>query len=257
MNYLDAIILGVLQGLTEFLPVSSSGHLVLTQHLLGVKLNGVVFELLVHFGTLMAVLIYFRERIIRLILALFDRSMKTERRMILFLILGTIPAVVVALLFDDIIEEAFSSPVLTSVMLVITGFVLLLTGVIKKKGGEVSGGKAFLIGCGQALAIFPGISRSGSTIAAGMFVGIKPMEAAEFSFLLSIPAIAGAIVFKLREIVDLDTTLIGQYAVGTAVSFLSGLFAVYLLLSIIKKGKFQYFGIYCLIIGILGILYFI
>jgi len=257
MNYLDAIILGLLQGLTEFLPVSSSGHLVLTQHILGVKLSGVVFELLVHFGTLMAVLIYFRMRIIALVRAVFDRSMKSERRMVFFIILSTIPAVVVALLFDDVIEEAFSSPILTSLMLVVTGLILLLTGLIKKRKKAISGGNAFLIGCGQALAILPGISRSGTTIATGMFTGVEPLVAAEFSFLLSIPAIAGAIVFKVRDIVNLDTALIGQYAVGTVISFLSGLFAVYLLLSIIKKGKFQYFGIYCLIIGILGILYFI
>ena len=257
MNFLDAIILGLVQGLTEFLPVSSSGHLVLVEHILGAKSSGVSFELLVHFGTLLAVLIYFRKQIIAMVKSLFNSTMVEERKLILFLIIGTIPAVIIALAFEHTIESAFDSPALTSVMLLVTGVMLLLTGLAPKKEKKLTWLNTLIIGIGQAMAIFPGISRSGSTISFGLFSGVKATTAAEFSFLLSIPAIAGAIVFKAKEIAGLDTSLLGHYLVGTVMSFLSGLLAVYLLLSIIRKGKFQYFGIYCLLVGAFGLLYFL
>jgi len=257
MNYFDAILLGLIQGLTEFLPVSSSGHLVLAQHLLGLKQEGVIFELMVHFGTLLSVLIYFRKRIAAMFAALFDRSMTAERRMIGYIILGTIPAVFAGFFLEDFFENAFGSPVETSVMLLVTGLLLLSTALVKKKEGKINIPRSIIIGIGQALAIMPGISRSGSTISFGMFAGVKPVEAAEYSFLLSIPAIAGAIVLKSRELMGLQAALAGHYLVGTIFSFLSGLFAVYLLLDIIRRGKFEYFGIYCLIIGTFGLIYFI
>lgn len=257
MSYLDAIILGLLQGLTEFLPVSSSGHLVLAEHLLGAKNAGVTFELLVHLGTLLAVLIYFRKQILAMIRSLFDASMVEQRKLVWYIIIATIPAVIVALTLEDTIESAFDSPALTSIMLQITGVMLLLTRLAPKREMNLSWFKALFIGIGQAVAIFPGISRSGSTISFGLFAGVKATTAAEFSFLLSIPAIAGAAVFKIRELFNLDVTLLGQYAVGTTLSFLSGLLAVYLLLSIIRKGKFQYFGIYCLLVGTVGLVYFL
>jgi undecaprenyl-diphosphatase len=257
MSYFDAILLGLLQGLTEFLPVSSSGHLVLTEHLLGAKNPGVTFELLVHLGTLLAVLIYFRKRIIAMIRSIFDTSMFEERKLVLYIIIATIPAVIVALTLEDTIEAAFGSPLLTSIMLLVTGVMLLLTGLAPKKEKRLSWFNSLFIGLGQAVAIFPGISRSGSTISFGLFAGVKATTAAEFSFLLSIPAIAGAAVFKIKELFSLDVALAGQYLTGTILSFLSGLLAVYLLLSIVRKGKFQYFGIYCLLVGTVGLVYFL
>lgn len=257
MEYFESIILGLLQGLTEFLPVSSSGHLVLAQHLLNIKHPGVAFELLVHFGTLLSVLIYFRARIIGMVKALFDSSMKTERKMILFIVVGTIPAVFVGLFLEDFFESAFGAPVMTSVMLMVTGLLLLSTRFVKKKEGSLSIGRSIIIGIGQAMAIMPGISRSGSTISFGMFAGVKPMIAAEYSFLLSVPAIAGAIVLKSGELLHLQPDLAGQFLAGAAMAFLSGLFAVYILLDIIRRGKFEYFGIYCLIVGAIGLIYFI
>lgn len=257
MTYLDSIILGIIQGLTEFLPVSSSGHLVLGEYLLGAKMPGVMFELVVHFGTLMSVLIYFRKRVFALIRALYTPALKAERIFIFYLILGTIPAVIIALLFDNLIESAFASPFAAAMFLVFTGVVLLLTSSFGKGTRMINAPRSLLIGIAQALAILPGISRSGMTISAGLFAGVKPIEAAEYSFMLSIPAIIGAIIFKAREIISIDTGLIGQYAVGTVIAFLTGLFAVYLLLDLIKKGKFKYFGIYCLVVGIIGIIYFI
>lgn len=256
MSYLDAIILGILQGLTEFLPVSSSGHLVLAEHILNAKMPGVLFELVVHFGTLMSVIIYFRKNIIALLKSITDASRKEERRMILLLAIGTLPAVLMALLLKNQIESAFESTVLTSVFLILTGLILLLAGLRRAGEKKANFGNALMMGIGQALAIFPGISRSGTSISFGLLAGVRPIVAAEFSFLLSIPAIIGAILFKARDLAGIDVNLLGQYLVGTILSFLSGLLAVYILLDFIRRGKFKYFGVYCILIGVVGLIYF-
>jgi len=257
MDYFDAALLGLIQGLTEILPISSSGHLVLTEYILHLKQQGVLFELMVHFGTLLSVLVYFRSRILRLIKSLFDSSLQDERKMIMYLVFGTIPAVIAALLFGDFFEEAFSSPILTSAMLLVTGLILLSTKFAQNKKLVINIPRSLIVGIGQALAIMPGISRSGTTISTGLFLGLKPYETAEFSFLLSIPAILGAIVFKMKSVLTLNTDIIGPYLVGALVAFLTGLFAVYILLDLIRRGKFVYFGIYCLVAGGIGLYYFI
>ncbi|MFH2050644.1 MAG: undecaprenyl-diphosphate phosphatase [bacterium] len=256
MSYIDAIILGIIQGLTEFLPISSSGHLVLAQNLLGVKQPGVSFELVVHLGTLLAVLVYFRWQLIALIKSIFDSTMKEERSIILFLIVGTIPAVIVGLFFKDFFEEAFGSPAFTSAMLIVTGLILFSTKLVKQGNKQVSLITAIIMGIGQAFAILPGISRSGSTIAAGMLFGVYPSKAAEFSFLLAIPAILGAVVLKFSDLLAIDKALIGHYAVGAVFSFIFGLAAVSMLLAIVKKGKLEYFAYYCVAVGSVG-LYFL
>ncbi|SYZ73652.1 Undecaprenyl-diphosphatase [Candidatus Zixiibacteriota bacterium] len=257
MSYLNAIILGIVQGLTEFLPVSSSGHLVLAEHFLNAKMPGVDFELVLHMGTLLSVLIYFRKQIFGLIKALYSPAMIEERKMILYLILGTIPAGLAGFFLKDIFEEAFSSPVATSIFMLITGVILLSTAVVKAGERKITWGRSLLIGVGQAVAIFPGISRSGTTISTGLFLRVKPIIAAEYSFLLSIPAILGAIVLKSREIASLNTVLMGPYLIGAIVSFIFGLMAVYLLLDIIRRGKFKYFGIYCLVMGAVALIHFL
>jgi len=257
MNYIDTIILGLIQGLTEFLPVSSSGHLVLGKFLLGAEMPGVVFELAVHFGTLMSVLIYFRKRVWGLIKAVYTPALEEERRMILYLVLGMVPAVVIALIFKEFIKTAFAAPLMAAVFLVVTGIVLIVTAAFEKGLKNINAPRSLLIGLAQALAILPGVSRSGMTIAAGLFSGVKPIVAAEYSFLLSIPAILGAIVFMAKDIISIDRSMISHYAVGAVVAFISGLFAVYLLLDLIKRGKFKYFGFYCIAAGIFGIIYFL
>jgi len=256
MSYLDAILLGIIQGLTEFLPISSSGHLVLVQELLGVKQSGVSFELLVHLGTLLAVLVYFRAGIVDLLRAVYTPSMKAERKMIALLALGTIPAGLVGVLFKDFFEEAFSSPIVTSGMLLATGVILLVTRFIKKGDREVSWLSAVIIGVAQSLAIMPGISRSGSTIAVGMMAGVQPSRAAEFSFLLAVPAIAGAVVFKSRDLMALSTSDTGPFLVGSLFAFAFGLIAVYAVLKVIRRGKFEYFAYYCFTAGALGLYLF-
>ncbi len=245
MTYADAILLGILQGLTEFLPVSSSGHLVLAQAVLGVKQPGVSFEILAHLGTLLAVLIYFRSQVALLARAVFDGNMKEERAIIGYLIVGTIPAGVAGLLFKGFFEQAFSNPALTSLMLSVTGLILLSTRFCRRGGKQIGVVSAIIMGVGQAAAILPGISRSGTTIAAGMAFGVQPSRAAQFSFLLAIPAILGAMVLKWYELLNIESQLIGQYFVGMLFSFLLALVAVHTVLLVVERGKLDYFAYYC------------
>jgi len=256
MSLIDAIILGIIQGLTEFLPVSSSGHLVLTEAILGVRSEGVTFELMVHVGSLVAVLIYFRRKIFALIAAIFDSTRTRERKMLLYLILATIPIVLGGLLLIGFIRTAFSSPVLASVFLFVTGLILFSTRFARPSHAHIGPARALIIGVAQVLALLPGISRSGSTISAGLIAGVEPAEAAEFSFLLSIPAILGALVLKWRDLVAVDTSLIPQYVTGTVVSFLCSLLAVYAVLRLVRRGKFIYFSYYCFAAGALGLYLF-
>jgi len=256
MSYFDAIVLGIVQGLTEFLPVSSSGHLVLAQELLGVNPPGISFELVLHLGTLIAVFVYFRAVIGRLVQAAVGRGSSDDRRMILWLVIGTIPAGVLGILLKDFFEQAFASPVSTSWELIITGGILLATRFVRHGNRSVSLWPAVIMGCGQAIAIMPGISRSGTTIAAGLFAGVKPAEVAEFSFLLSIPAVAGAILLDADEILHVSNGLAGPYLAGTLVSFGLGLLSVYVVLTTVKRGKFDYFAYYCFAAGALGLYLF-
>jgi undecaprenyl-diphosphatase len=257
MSIFDAIVLGIIQGLAEFLPVSSSGHLVLSEHLLGVKAPGVSFEVLIHIGTLASVLIYFRARLYTLVRSLFVRDMVAERKIVWYLILGTIPAGFAGVLLKEWFEKAFSNPTETSVALLVTGVILLLPKLRKRNDRDLSVGSVLTMGIGQAVAILPGISRSGTTIVSGMLAGVKPAEAAEFSFLLSIPAIAGAAVLKYKDLLSLPSTLVAPYTVAALVAFVFGLLAMYVVLTTVKRGKFSYFAYYCFAIGALGLYHFL
>ena len=251
MSLIEAIILGIIQGLTEFLPISSSGHLVLTESLLGVT-----FELVLHIGSLAAVLIYFRRQLWKLASSVFKPEMVRERRIILYLILGTIPIVLGGLFLIEFIREAFSSPAQTSAYLFVTGIILFSTRFARQEHKRINIPSALFIGVAQIMALLPGISRSGTTISAGMIAGVEPAEAAEFSFLLSIPAILGALVLKYRDLTNIDPSLIVQYATGTTVSFVFSLLAVYLVLRVVRRGKFIYFSYYCFAAGAFGLYLF-
>lgn len=262
MSFFESVILGLVQGLTEFLPVSSSGHLVIFESLLGIKTGDILFEVLVHFGTLIAVLIYFRKRFYKIIISLFNFTMgKTgfkddpHLKFALFIVLGTIPAVIVGLLFKDFIEVAFESPRWASVMLLVTAAILFSTKWAPDKSKGLGWKNSIIVGVAQALAIMPGISRSGSTISIGMHLGIDKSEAAEFSFMLSVPAIAGATLLEIPQFLQSLSKpgLLPIYLTGALVSAVVGYISITYLLAIIKKGKFFYFGLYCAIVGILGI----
>lgn len=263
MDLIEAIILGVVQGLTEFLPVSSSGHLVLAEHLLKVKFGDISFEVFLHFGTLLSVVIVFRHTIRSMFKAVWLKAKSAlssrttsppneDWRLFWLIILGSVPAGLVGVLFKDYLEKSFSSAVFVSFMLLFTGTVLFVTRFFKAARNKIRWGDAFLVGLGQALAILPGVSRSGLTISTGIFAGVERRKAVEFSFLLSLPAVLGASLLELKDILnhaDLFQDLM-NYLIGGFTAFVVGYFAIKFLLSVIKKGKFQYFGYYCFAVGL-------
>lgn len=240
----EIVLLSVVQGITEWLPVSSSGHLVLTQYFMNIAVS-VEFDLILHLGTLLSVLVYFRKRIVGIIkdFVSFDFE-KKNAKLGLHLILATIPIAIAGFLFQDFFEALFSDVRAVAVALVVNGIVLTLT-MFAKPGKKIGLWNTFLIGIAQAVAIVPGISRSGITISAGMFLGLKKDEAAEFSFLLSIPALIGAAVLKFQDLVFGFGELL-----GLVLSFVIGYVAIAFLLNVIKRGAFWLFGVYTMLLGV-------
>ncbi len=265
MNWIEVAILGIVQGLTEFLPVSSSGHLVLTEKIFNIHTENIYLEVFLHFGTFMAVVIVFWKDILGIIKALWVNIFSADRnstsvdyfKLFLCLLIGTVPAGVLGLLFKDFVESFFKSSSLVSFMLVCTGIFLILTRFSKIKKESVGFFDSLIIGLAQGLALLPGISRSGWTISAGLFREIKGNKAAEFSFLLSLPAILGASVLKLKESIgqNLPSKTMALYLSGVLFAFIFGYFSIKFMLRILKKGKLEYFGYYCIIIGILSLIF--
>ena len=260
IELIKAIILGIIQGLTEFLPVSSSGHLVLAQHFMHYQKSDISFEIVLHLGSLLAVLIFFRKDIIELAVAPFRFSNRNEKnkgdlRSLLYLIVATLITGVLGYLLKDKFESMFNVPILASIMLVITGFILFFSDKISNTNismEKMGIKRSLLIGLGQTFAIIPGISRSGTTIAVSIFNGIKRADAAKFSFLLSIPAILGANISEFSAIAHLDKQNMLQYFSGAAAAFISGYLVIAFLISIVKKQKLKLFSIYCWIIAIIS-----
>ena len=250
MTIIEATLLGIIQGLTEFLPISSSGHLVIGQKLLGITVAGNVFEVILHLGTLVSVLIVFWEDIWQLITSL--KSALTQKY-IFAIAVGTLPAVIVGLLFKDVITEAFENIRVVSTTLLITGIILLTTKFIKTRMIDISIGRGLLIGIAQAMAIVPGISRSGMTISLGMHLGIAPDKAAKFSFLLGIPAIVGAGFLTGFDLIKSSEPIlpVSVLIVGFLSSLLVGWISLKWLLGLIRLGKFHWFGVYCILIGMI------
>ncbi|MFH1335687.1 MAG: undecaprenyl-diphosphate phosphatase [Candidatus Zixiibacteriota bacterium] len=263
MSLLQAAILGMVQGLTEFLPISSSGHLVLGESLLKVKFDDISFEVFLHLGTFLAVVIFFWHSIWKMLKAVYlkAKSMLTgsdttscqdeDWRLFWLILLGSIPAGLIGVGFKDFFEKSFSSVRIVSGMLIFTGLVLFLTRFFKGLREKLKWGDAIWVGLAQAIAILPGVSRSGLTISAGIFRGVEPGRSAEFSFLLSLPAVIGACVLELKDVVSLSNTSKGLsiYLAGAVTALIVGYVAIKFLLGIIKRGKFQYFGYYCLALG--------
>ena len=253
MEYLHALILGVVQGVAEFLPVSSSGHLVIADAILrdtaglAAPRESVTMEIALHFGTLLSILVVFREDLLKLL---------KNRRLMMMIVVATIPVGVVGLAFKSVVESAFRSPLLAGCALIITAGFLVVGRWLQKPEGKdltsVSGTMATAIGVFQAIAIVPGISRSGSTIAAGMACGLNRPAAARFSFLIALPAIGGATVLQLKKILldgEAFTSSLGAVALGTIVAFIVGLLSLKWLLKVVVADRLHYFGIYCLIAG--------
>lgn len=253
MTNLQAVILGVVQGITEFLPISSSGHLIITQHLFGFKESQLVFDVFLHFASLIAIIVFFFKKLIKLKLKTF-----------LLIGIGTIPAIFVGLFLDNYMESLFSSVKLV-------GFTLLLTAAInfyssyklKKQNKEktkslkkLTPKNAFIVGIFQALAIIPGISRSGSTLNGGLSQNLDRDSAFDLSFLLAIPAILGATLLQLIKL--LPNNLSGfdssTFILGGIAAFISGLVSLGFFKFILQKAKLEWFGWYCLVVGVFTLL---
>ena len=247
MNPVEAAILGIVQGLTEFFPVSSSGHLAIFQALFGGREAGsLLFEVAVHVATLIAIVFFYRERILALAKGLLGRDGES----LVYvgkLVLATLPAVGVGLTAKDAIEAQFSNPVLVGLALLVTGGVVFSTRatVPRARGASPGWGVAFLIGLAQAFAILPGISRSGSTVAMAVALGVAPLVAAEFSFLLGIIAITGAAVLVLPELGQADSGAWTAMAVGGGTALVSGLLAIWVFVRMLDRSLFHHWAWYC------------
>ncbi len=256
MHYLKVVFLGIVQGLSEFLPISSSGHLVILKHFFGMESGDVSLELVLHLGSLLAVLIYFRRDLFELgkdFLNIKDKSSKAilARKEVAFLLVATAVTGFLGLMFEQELEAIFAKPLLVCGMLLVTGAMMIASDMVKKfslDAGQMGFGRALIIGVVQALAIVPGISRSGSTVSASLFLGIRRAQAARFSFLLSIPAIGGAFVLKLDEI-SASVGLLDSF-LGAFFAFVSGYLVIAVLLRMISSGKLKVFGYYCFAVSL-------
>ncbi len=274
MTTLEAILLGIIQGLTEFLPVSSSGHLVLFQKLFGLKEAELFFDVCVHLGTLLAVMVVFRQEIKNVILALMRFISSTgpkknilqkiesdpDLKMALLIVIGSIPTAVLGFLFRGIADRLFASAFLAGLMLMVTGLLLWLTRWaatrVEQPGADrLTSKNAFIIGVVQGVAIIPGISRSGSTISIGLLLGISREMAARYSFLLSIPAIIGAGLLSFKEGLSQTDQAIQISLLGAVAAALVGYGALKSLLHVVKKGRLHLFAPYCWMVGILAIVF--
>ena len=252
METIDSLLLGIVHGLTEFLPVSSSGHLVIVEALLGVDpAGGIVFEVAVHIATLIAIVLFYRQRILSLSHGALTAD-SDSWRYLSKLAVATIPTVFVALLARDFIEEQFDSATVAAVCLLATGCIVWTTKhtAPRARRTEPSWLVALLIGCSQAVAILPGISRSGTTVAVAMALGVAPLAAAEFSFLLGVIAIAGAGVLMLPELSSVSASELRAISIGGAASLISGLVAIWLFLWLLRGRRFHLFAWYAWAAGI-------
>jgi len=258
MEWLKALVLGIIQGLTEFLPVSSSGHIELGQALLNQNLeNDLAFSVFVHLATVLSTIVVFRKDIAFLIKDLLKFQWNESSKFVAYIFVSMIPVFIVGVFFKEEVEALFSNNILlVGFMLLVTALLLLSTTWVKPKDKKLSFLSALLIGMAQALAVIPGISRSGATIATALNLGIDREQAARFSFLMVLLPIIGASVLEIKDIseVGISSNQYGLLACGFIGAFISGLLACSWMLRIVKKGKIQYFAYYCIIIGLLAII---
>ena len=263
MELIKIITLGIVQGLTEFLPVSSSGHLVIFQNIFNVSEPPLTIDIFLHAGTLLAVFVVFRKDILKLLIGfvsslnIFKRETTGYGKITWLILAANIPAGIVGVFFKDKIELFFHSTYLAFIFLIVTGIILYFskfckTGKFNLKNINLP--KSIMIGLTQMISILPGISRSGITITTAMALKIKREDAAKFSFFIMIPAVAGATLLEILKISELSVNFI-EVALGMLASFITGYFAIKLLLKIIKSYKMHYFAYYCIVIGILGLIF--
>lgn len=270
MDLLDSFLLGLIQGLTEFLPISSSGHLVLGEALLGGGLDkNITFEVVVHFGTLCSILLYYRAKIADIISSWWQIPSSSQSfseqwqedsnlKLTWFIFISMIPALIVGLTLKDQIENIFLNPFMVSIMLLVTGVILFLTKFRDHFPHHLNSGRSFGIGLAQAFAILPGVSRSGSTISLGLYLGIKRKEVADFSFLMVIPVIAGAMLLEVKEMIEVGIAMNDAMSLilGFITAFVSGYFALKYLIILLQNKGIHPFAWYCWVLGGIGLIYF-
>ena len=259
MGILEAIILGVIQGLTEFLPVSSSGHLELGKALLGdnsLPEESLMMTVVLHFATALSTLVVFRKEVIELFKGLFQFKWNEESAFSVKIIISMLPAAIIGVAFNDQIEALFSQQiVLVGIMLIATGALLFLADRATRTEREVSYSHALIIGVAQAIAILPGISRSGATISTSVLLGIDRERAARFSFLMVVPLIFGKMAKDLLDGGAVDAGMeITPLAIGALAAFISGLIACRWMIALVKKSQLKYFSFYCFIVGVAAII---
>lgn len=260
MNSIEAIVLGIIQGLTEFLPVSSSGHLELAKTILGdtsVPEESLTFTVVLHFATALSTLVIFRKEVLEIFKGLFQFTWNEQTQFSLKIIASMIPAVIVGLLFEAQLESFFGGKILlVGAMLLVTSVLLLLADKAKKTDKKVSFTNAIIIGISQAIAMLPGISRSGATISTSVLLGVDRTKAARFSFLMVVPLIIGKVAKDLMSgEINFSSSEIVPLTAGFFAAFISGLLACTWMISLVKKSKLSYFAIYCAIVGFIAIGY--
>ena len=241
MSLFEAVVSGIVQGVTEFLPISSSGHLVILHRLIGFTKPQIVFDIFLHLGTLAAIFIVFWSDILDIF--------TTKKKIGIFILIATVATVFFVFVFGKRIEPVFGNIKIVGAMLILTGIWLILGNFVRFGTGPMSGLKAVLIGLAQGVAILPGISRSGATISTALFLGLDGKTAARFSFLLSIPAIIGAFLFKVREAAFTGFNV--NYIFGLIISCIVGVLSLKLLLRLLYRNRFHWFGVYCIFVGFL------
>lgn len=265
MTAIQAAAFGLIQGLTEFLPVSSSGHLAVLKRIWGFEDVSILFDVLLHVATLAAVIIVFRKRIWKLILSLIhlaggkaDENDRVHLKLILMLLIATFITAVLGIGIDQFVQPVVNIK-LVSLLFIVTAAILIFSSLVKpgNKGyGELGVRESIITGVAQGMGVFAGISRSGITISAGVFAGLNREEAGEFSFLLAIPAILGAALLKIPELGDLQSSIGGiPLMLGILAAFFSGLASLILLMKLVRSGKLYYFSLYLIPLGIAGLIF--
>ena len=260
MDFLIALVLGIVQGLTEFLPVSSSGHLEIIKGIFSTNFNpkeSLIMTVVLHFATALSTIFIFRKDIIQIISGVFSKKSSKERSFSLKIVVSMIPAGLIGVFFNDIIESLFDAQlVLVGFMLIITGILLFFADRAKPTNNVISISQSFLIGIAQAIAILPGISRSGATIATAVILGLDKTSSAKFSFLMVVPLIFGKVAKDLIDGNILSEEInLGPLTLGFFAAFFTGLFACKWMIGIVKSSKLKYFSYYCFIVAAITIIF--
>lgn len=259
MSILEAIVLGLVQGLTEFLPVSSSGHLVIGKELLGIDTSGVAFEVVVHAATVLSTLVAFRKDILELLSGVLKFKMNRQTIYVFKILVSMVPVFIVGMFLKDHVEALFGEgTIVVGIALLVTSFLLYLSGVLKPKEKGITFRNALIIGVAQSVAVIPGLSRSGATISTGLLLGARREDIAKFSFLMVLVPILGEAFLELVSGgFASESTGIGvlPLAAGFLAAFTSGLFACKAMIALVKKTKLKGFALYCAILGVIAIIY--